>query len=179
MFAGRQLNRQRLERPHQASRATGLYDRRGDEISLDGIERFKTLGHGTADPMSESMVGAPHAYPRSTNADAHPKQRLAYTIHGAGRVGIKCRAHNVYGSLIGYKDCGTKPSRLLFDVAINIAAPGTVNRQGERMPKQNMGQFMRNAVALPPVVMEIVVHDDPFATLGAEGRRRECAGVDL
>src|ERR1035438_3111348 len=38
---------------HQDSRTTGLYDRRGDEISLDGIERFKTLGHGTADPMSE------------------------------------------------------------------------------------------------------------------------------
>ena len=96
---------------------------------------------------------------------------MAHAIQFAGRIFIEPLPHDVQGRFVGNKNCGTKPTRLVLNVAVHISAPRWIDRVGKRVTEQKVGQLMREVSALTARIMAIIVNDNMLA-----GIYRQCCG---
>ena len=75
------------------------------------------------------------------------------------------------GCFVGNKNCGAKPTRFVFNVAVHISASRWIYGVGKRVTEQKVGQFMREVSSLTTGIMAIIVNDDMLA-----GIYRQCCG---
>jgi hypothetical protein len=84
----------------------------------------------------------------------------------------------VQGRFVGNKNCGTKPTRFVLNVAVHISGSRWVDGVGKRVSEQEVGQLMRKVPALTAGIVAVIVNDDMPA--GRPGLwRRSSAGLGL